>query len=48
MLDALRALGCGVVQGSGSTVGIHRARTASCRRRRPTLFLGNAGTAMRP
>jgi 3-phosphoshikimate 1-carboxyvinyltransferase len=46
MLDALRALGCGVVQqgsalritGLGGTLAQQQAR----------LFLGNAGTAMRP
>ena len=46
MLDALRALGCGV-QRSGSSVEI-----AGLGDRRPVsqarLFLGNAGTAMRP
>ena len=46
MLDALRALGCGLerdgsvlrVHGLGGTLGVHEAE----------LFLGNAGTAMRP
>jgi 3-phosphoshikimate 1-carboxyvinyltransferase len=46
MLAALRALGCGLVQEDGATVvtgiggrlAVHEAR----------LFLGNAGTAMRP
>ena len=46
MLDALRALGCGIerddgttrVHGLGGRLAVHEAR----------LFLGNAGTAMRP
>jgi 3-phosphoshikimate 1-carboxyvinyltransferase len=46
MLDALRTLGCGVVQhgdvlevrGLGGKLAVHEAK----------LFLGNAGTAMRP
>ena len=47
MLDALRALGCGLhtqadgalaVTGLGGRLQVHQA----------TLFLGNAGTAMRP
>jgi 3-phosphoshikimate 1-carboxyvinyltransferase len=46
MIDALRALGCGVattdrglrVRGLGGRLAVHEAR----------LFLGNAGTAMRP
>ncbi len=46
MLDALRALGCGVthegdvcvVRGLGGKLAVHEAK----------LFLGNAGTAMRP
>jgi 3-phosphoshikimate 1-carboxyvinyltransferase len=46
MLDALRTLGCGVtrdgevciVRGLGGTLAVHEAK----------LFLGNAGTAMRP
>jgi len=46
MLDALRTLGCGIVQegatvhitGLGGTLPVHQA----------SLFLGNAGTAMRP
>jgi 3-phosphoshikimate 1-carboxyvinyltransferase len=46
MLDALRTLGCGVTQeadvyvvrGLGGTLAVHDAK----------LFLGNAGTAMRP
>ena len=46
MLDALRLLGCGVEQ-SGATLRIHglggRLKTPQA-----DLFLGNAGTAMRP
>ena len=46
MLDALRQLGCGVVvEGSSVTIkglgGVLKAETT-------TLFMGNAGTAMRP
>jgi 3-phosphoshikimate 1-carboxyvinyltransferase len=46
MLDALRALGCSVVhQGAAVEItGLGQARPASHAR----LFLGNAGTAMRP
>jgi 3-phosphoshikimate 1-carboxyvinyltransferase len=47
MLDALRALGCGVDKSDASTVAITglggRAPTSPAK-----LFLGNAGTAMRP
>jgi 3-phosphoshikimate 1-carboxyvinyltransferase len=46
MLDALRALGCSVVHAGGAVevTGLGGARPASHAR----LFLGNAGTAMRP
>jgi 3-phosphoshikimate 1-carboxyvinyltransferase len=46
MLDALRALGCGVAL-SGSTVRIH-GLNGQLQTPQATLFLGNAGTAMRP
>ncbi|MGJ7485166.1 bifunctional 3-phosphoshikimate 1-carboxyvinyltransferase/cytidylate kinase [Variovorax sp. LT2P21] len=46
MLDALRALGCGV-ELSGSTVRIH-GLNGKLQTPQATLFLGNAGTAMRP
>jgi 3-phosphoshikimate 1-carboxyvinyltransferase len=46
MLDALRALGCGV-QLTGSTVRIH-GLNGQLQTPQATLFLGNAGTAMRP
>ncbi len=46
MLDALRALGCGVDL-SGSTVRIH-GLNGTLHTPQATLFLGNAGTAMRP
>lgn len=46
MLDALRALGCGV-QLTGSTVRIH-GLSGQLQTPQATLFLGNAGTAMRP
>ena len=46
MLDALRALGCGV-ELSGSTVRIH-GLNGQLQTPQATLFLGNAGTAMRP
>ena len=46
MLDALRALGCGVdVQGDRAVV---QGIDARLRTREASLFLGNAGTAMRP
>ncbi|MGE4330598.1 bifunctional 3-phosphoshikimate 1-carboxyvinyltransferase/cytidylate kinase [Diaphorobacter sp.] len=50
MLDALRQLGCGVEESGGGTVRItglgspHGARPRSP----ASLFMGNAGTAMRP
>ncbi|VTU23558.1 bifunctional 3-phosphoshikimate 1-carboxyvinyltransferase/cytidylate kinase [Variovorax sp. PBL-E5] len=47
MLDALAALGCGIERSMGTTVRVEglggRLRTP-----RASLFLGNAGTAMRP
>ena len=47
MLDGLRALGCGVDESGGSTVRI--TGLGDQPPRSPTaLFLGNAGTAMRP
>jgi len=46
MLDALRALGCGV-ELTGSTVRIH-GLNGQLHTPQATLFLGNAGTAMRP
>jgi 3-phosphoshikimate 1-carboxyvinyltransferase len=46
MLDALRALGCGV-ELTGSTVRIH-GLNGQLHIPQATLFLGNAGTAMRP
>ena len=46
MLDALRALGCGVAL-SGSTVRIH-GLGGKLQTPQAALFLGNAGTAMRP
>jgi 3-phosphoshikimate 1-carboxyvinyltransferase len=46
MLDALRALGCGV-ELTGSTVRIH-GLNGQLQTPQATLFLGNAGTAMRP
>ena len=46
MLDALRALGCGVDL-SGSTVRIH-GLNGTLHTPQATLFLGNAGTAIRP
>ncbi|MCE4555084.1 bifunctional 3-phosphoshikimate 1-carboxyvinyltransferase/cytidylate kinase [Pelomonas cellulosilytica] len=46
MLDALRALGCGVVQ-DGDTVNIV-GLGGQLLARQAKLFLGNAGTAMRP
>jgi 3-phosphoshikimate 1-carboxyvinyltransferase len=55
MLDALRAIGCSVVhEGTGVRIeGIGRSRVVSGEARTPApgakrLFLGNAGTAMRP
>ncbi|VTU15586.1 3-phosphoshikimate 1-carboxyvinyltransferase [Variovorax sp. SRS16] len=47
MLDALAALGCGIERSMGTTV---RVEGLGCRLRTPraSLFLGNAGTAMRP
>ena len=46
MLDALRALGCGVEHGTARSRS--PAWPAARRPRTPKLFLGNAGTAMRP
>ncbi|NDP38840.1 MAG: bifunctional 3-phosphoshikimate 1-carboxyvinyltransferase/cytidylate kinase [Rhodoferax sp.] len=46
MLDALRALGCGVRQ-SGSTVEID-GLGGQLRQKSAKLFMGNAGTAIRP
>jgi 3-phosphoshikimate 1-carboxyvinyltransferase len=46
MLDALRALGCGI-ELSGSTVRI-RGLNGKLQTPQAALFLGNAGTAMRP
>ncbi|MDD2925886.1 bifunctional 3-phosphoshikimate 1-carboxyvinyltransferase/cytidylate kinase [Rhodoferax sp.] len=46
MLDALRALGCGVQQ-SGSTVVVNGLGGEPIRRQ-ASLFMGNAGTAIRP
>ncbi len=46
MLDALRALGCGVRQ-SGSTVVID-GLAGQLGHRQAALFMGNAGTAIRP
>ncbi len=46
MLDALRELGCGLVR-SGTTVAIGGLCGAN-RLQQARLFLGNAGTAMRP
>jgi len=46
MLDALRTLGCGVEQ-AGDTVGIV-GLGGSLKAKEAKLFLGNAGTAMRP
>ena len=48
MLDALRALGCGVRAARRRTVEIDGPGRPLRRRRHATLFLGNAGTAMRP
>jgi 3-phosphoshikimate 1-carboxyvinyltransferase len=47
MLDALRALGCGVEQEGPGTLGIS-GLGGRLRAREAQLFLGNAGTAMRP
>jgi 3-phosphoshikimate 1-carboxyvinyltransferase len=46
MLDALRALGC-VITASGNTVTIE-GMAGQLRQGRAQLFMGNAGTAMRP
>ena len=46
MLDALRALGCEVAQ-EGATLRIH-GLDGQLRTRQASLFMGNAGTAMRP
>ncbi len=46
MLDALRALGCGIAQ-SGNTVVID-GLGGQPRQRQAKLFMGNAGTAIRP
>jgi 3-phosphoshikimate 1-carboxyvinyltransferase len=46
MLEALRALGCGVQQ-NGSTVAID-GLGGQPRQRQASLFMGNAGTAIRP
>ena len=46
MLDALRTLGCGIRQ-DGNTVHID-GLAGQLRSRQAKLFLGNAGTAMRP
>ena len=46
MLAALQALGCGVTQ-SGNTVTIE-GMAGELQQRQASLFLGNAGTAMRP
>ena len=50
MLDALRQLGCGVEESAAATVVIDGLGGAGSARRAPKadLFLGNAGTAMRP
>src|SRR5690606_17137045 len=47
MLDALRALGCGIADGPDGAVEVTGlgGRLAT---RQARLFLGNAGTAMRP
>ena len=46
MLEALRVLGCGIRQ-SGNTVQID-GLAAQLKNQQAKLFLGNAGTAMRP
>jgi len=46
MLDALRAIGCAVDEAGGGTVRI--TGLGAARPRSAKLFLGNAGTAMRP
>ena len=46
MLDALRAIGC-TIDGDGSTVSID-GLNGCLGKQRADLFLGNAGTAMRP
>lgn len=50
MLDALRQLGCGVEERDSTTVVIDGLGGTGSARRAPKtdLFLGNAGTAMRP
>jgi len=49
MLDALRALGCGVEEGAGEhTVTRITGLAGRLRVHEARLFLGNAGTAMRP
>ncbi|MES2936655.1 MAG: bifunctional 3-phosphoshikimate 1-carboxyvinyltransferase/cytidylate kinase [Pseudomonadota bacterium] len=48
MLDALRALGCGVLHQGGEVAITSSARTESSPTPATRLFLGNAGTAMRP
>ena len=50
MLQALRQLGCGVAVEDGRTVinGIGDEARGRTRHRQADLFLGNAGTAMRP
>ena len=47
MLDALSALGCGI-DGDGDSAARHRPRRRGRSTQQATLFLGNAGTAMRP
>ena len=47
MLDALRTLGCGIRQDGNNTVHID-GLAGQLRSRQAKLFLGNAGTAMRP